>query len=357
MYGVFVLKLGQIYSFESIIKIKFVNVQKVSIIFPVYNADKYLGECLNSIIKQSYSNWELIAVDDYSNDNSWRLLEDYQKKDSRIRIFRNRKEKGILPALQQASLHIRGTLVTRMDADDWMPEYKIETMIKEVRPKVIVTGLVQYFTDEGEMGQGYLKYENWMNEVLLSQNPWQHLFEECIIPSPAWMMSYEDFEALGGFANGQYPEDYDFCFRLYQAGFKIKTCPRVLHYWRDHSSRSSRQLKEYADQNFFKLKVHYLQVLELVGQNSRLLLWGAGKKGKALAALLNQSGICFVWSCNSPGKWGHIINGVQVEKPSTAIKKCIGGKAIIAVSGPTDKLKVREMLTPYFEPDCCYSFY
>lgn len=185
MYGVFVLKLGQIYSFESIIKIKFVNVQKVSIIFPVYNADKYLGECLNSIIKQSYSNWELIAVDDYSNDNSWRLLEHYQKKDSRIRIFKNRKEKGILPALQQASLHIRGTLVTRMDADDWMPEYKIETMIKEVRPKVIVTGLVQYFTDEGEMGQGYLKYENWMNEVLLSQNPWSYSKQRIHVPSNA----------------------------------------------------------------------------------------------------------------------------------------------------------------------------
>ena len=79
MYGVYVLKLGQIYSFELIIKIKFVPVQKVSILIPVFNAEKYLEDCLNSILKQTYVNWEVIAVDDYSTDTSFDLLELFSK--------------------------------------------------------------------------------------------------------------------------------------------------------------------------------------------------------------------------------------------------------------------------------------
>ncbi len=357
MYGVFVLKLGQIYSFELIIKIKFVKVHQVSIIFPVYNAEKYLEDCLKSILSQSYINWELIAVDDYSTDNSWMILERFEKRDTRIRIFKNPKEKGILPALQYAGLQIKGKWVTRMDADDLMPEHKIRWLVEEVRPKVIVTGLVKYFTQEGALGQGYKNYENWINGVLQSPQPWHHIFEECIIPSPAWLMYREDFEEIGGFESGQYPEDYDFCFRLYQAGFEIKVCPQVIHFWRDHLGRSSRQLEEYADQNFFRLKVYYLQVLNLVDPHLPLLLWGAGKKGKTLANILQDVGIDFVWSCNNPKKWGHTINGVKIEESSSAMRKCSGGRAIIAVSGPSDKERVKALLQSYFEPEHCYSFY
>ena len=357
MYGVYILKLWQIYSFELIIKIKFVTVEKVSIIFPVYNAEKFLEDCLNSIIIQTYTNWELVAVDDYSTDNSWILLQQLQKKDSRIRIFKNPNEKGILPALQYAATHIQGKLVTRMDADDLMPDQKIEWLVKEVQSKAIVTGLVKYFTSDGALGRGYLRYEDWINGVLQSSNPWQHLFEECIIPSPAWLIKREDFEALGGFESGRYPEDYDFCFRLYQAGFKINVCRKVVHYWRDHPGRSSRYFEVYADQNFFKLKVYYLQVLKIVEQGCPLLLWGAGKKGKKLAFLLKEAGIDFIWSCNTPGKWGRDINGVKIEASTTALERCAGGKVIIAVSGPDDNEAVKAILKPYFEPNYCYSFY
>lgn len=357
MYGVYVLKLGQIYSFELIIKIKFVPVQKVSILIPVFNAEKYLEDCLNSILKQTYVNWEVIAVDDYSTDTSFDLLELFKRKDSRIRIFKNPNEKGILPALNYAAKYIQGNWVTRMDADDLMPEQKIEWLIKEAQSNVIVTGLVKYFSDKGELGRGYLNYEKWINRILQSPNPWNHLFEECIIPSPAWMMSTQDFEELGGFETGQYPEDYDFCFRLFQAGFKIKVCPKVIHLWRDHPGRSSRNQKEYADQNFFKLKVFYLRALNIVNKNHPILLWGAGKKGKKLAALLKEEKIDFIWSCNTPGKWGHQIKGVKIEKSIAALEQCAGGKVIIAVSGPSDKKQVKALLNHYFEPDSCYSFY
>lgn len=357
MYGVFVLKLGQIYSFELIIKIKFVTVQKVSILFPVYNAEKYLEDCLNSILRQTYNNWELIAVDDYSTDSSWMILTGYKDLDARVRIFKNPNDKGILPALRYATLQIKGEMVTRMDADDLMPEYKIERLVGIVEPKVIATGLVKYFAHEGTLRQGYINYQNWINEVLQSPNPWHHLFEECIIPSPAWMMRREDFEEIGGFESGQYPEDYDFCFRLYQSGFEIRVVPEVIHLWRDHSSRSSRQLKEYADQNFFKLKVYYLQALKVVDANLPLLLWGAGKKGKSLAALLREAGIDFMWSCNTESKWGHYINGKKIEDSATALELCAGGRAIIAVSGPLDKENAKAQLKSYFKPDCCYSFY
>ena len=97
---------------------------------------------------QSYTDWQLIAVDDHSDDQSRALLE--KDNDPRIEVYTN-EGKGILPALQTAQKHIRGTYVTRMDADDIMPIHKLENLLKLVRSKnggIVSTGAVNYFSDE-----------------------------------------------------------------------------------------------------------------------------------------------------------------------------------------------------------------
>ena len=93
----------------------------ISILLPVYNALPYLEECLQSIVNQSEQNWELIAIDDQSTDDSWILLKEFVQKDHRIRCFQT-KEKGIIPALRMAFAESKGNLITRMDADAKLPE-------------------------------------------------------------------------------------------------------------------------------------------------------------------------------------------------------------------------------------------
>jgi len=95
----------------------------ISIVMPMRNALPYLDECVRSIINQTYKSWELIVVNDHSTDLSYDVLSEFSKQDKRITIL-NATGKGIINALQQAYSKTSGTYITRMDADDIMPEQK-----------------------------------------------------------------------------------------------------------------------------------------------------------------------------------------------------------------------------------------
>ena len=86
---------------------------------PVKNAAPFLTECLDSIISQSYENWELLAVDDGSSDDSLQILKNYEQFDQRITAYRN-DGVGIIDALRLAYNYSQGGMITRMDADDIM---------------------------------------------------------------------------------------------------------------------------------------------------------------------------------------------------------------------------------------------
>ena len=91
----------------------------ISVIVPVYNVEKYLDRCLESIINQTYKNIEIILVDDGSNDNSGNICDDYAKKDSRIKIIH--KENGGLSDARNAGIAIaRGDYITLVDSDDYI---------------------------------------------------------------------------------------------------------------------------------------------------------------------------------------------------------------------------------------------
>ena len=92
---------------------------KVSVIVPVYNVEKYLKDCLNSVINQTLEDIEIICVNDGSTDNSLAILEDYAKKDSRIKII-NQKNKGSSGARNTGMKYVQGEYVLFLDSDDWL---------------------------------------------------------------------------------------------------------------------------------------------------------------------------------------------------------------------------------------------
>ena len=100
---------------------------KVSIVIPFKNTAHYLPDCLDSILGQSNFNWEVLAVDDHSNDQSFEVLSQYADKDPRIKVFKNEGE-GIIPALQTAYAKSSGTFITRMDSDDIMKPQRLQRM-------------------------------------------------------------------------------------------------------------------------------------------------------------------------------------------------------------------------------------
>jgi glycosyltransferase involved in cell wall biosynthesis len=312
----------------------------VSILFPFRNTAVFLKECVDSILKQSFPNWELLAVDDHSDDSSCDVLESYARTDKRIRVFKN-DGRGIIPALRTAFKNSSGSLITRMDSDDIMHPEKLQVLVsyllKEGRGHIAI-GLVKYFSEEG-ISDGYERYETWLNNLSRDGNNFSNLYTECVIPSPCFMVHRDDLNHAGAFNEDRYPEDYDLTFRLYRAGFKCIPCDKVIHFWRDYPERTSRNSEHYAANYFLDIKIHYFLKLNW-DPEKKLVIWGAGWKGKQIAKELLSRNIPFHWICNNPGKAGHSIYGVTMKEVSY-LDSISGSQSIITVANRNSQEEIR----------------
>ena len=138
----------------------------ISILIPFKNTGAFLNECLDSILAQTYVNWQIVAINDHSNDNSLSIVESYAKKDSRIQVYTN-SENGIIPALRLAYQKSTGEFITRMDSDDIMKPNRLEFMVEALQTKGkkhVAIGQVQYFSQRG-ISDGYSRYEKWLNSL------------------------------------------------------------------------------------------------------------------------------------------------------------------------------------------------
>lgn len=107
---------------------------KVSVIIPVYNVEKYLRECLDSVINQTLSDIEIICVNDGSTDNSLAILEEYAQKDTRIKIISKRNE-GAGKARQAAIKKASGEYLAFLDGDDYYKSDFVEKMYASAKKK------------------------------------------------------------------------------------------------------------------------------------------------------------------------------------------------------------------------------
>ena len=279
----------------------------ISILTPFKNTEIFLAECLDSILNQSYTNWELIIVDDASTDASYDLVLQYAKIENRIKLYKNNGQ-GIIKALQLAFKHSKGDYITRMDSDDVMHKDKLKTLFGNLLKKGkqhVAVGLVNYFSDEG-ISNGYARYETWLNDLTKQGTNYSEIYKECVIPSPCWMIHRDDFLACDAFNPNRFPEDYDLTFRFYKHNMVCIPCDQVIHKWRDYSTRTSRTHEHYAQNYFLDIKLHYF--LELNYNASRpLTIWGAGTKGKAIAKQMVEKNISFYWICDNQKKLGSIF--------------------------------------------------
>jgi glycosyltransferase involved in cell wall biosynthesis len=313
----------------------------ISILMPVYNNQAHLPDCLESILAQSERGWELLAVDDYSDDESGEILRRYAQLDCRIRPLANTGPKGILPALRLALAHSRGEFITRMDADDLMPPAKLRSLQELLQSRGlgwIATGKIEYFADEA-LGEGYRRYEAWLNRLMDEGRHYEEIYRECVLPSSAWMARRAELEQCGAFEGDTYPEDYDLCFRFYQHGLRIAACPETIHRWRDHAGRASRTVMAYADHTFMALKLRYFLAIDRQPERP-LVLWGAGRKGKDAARRLQQAGVPFHWVCDTPAKIGKEIYAVRLHH-FEAVSALPNPQVLVLVAAPDAQPEIR----------------
>jgi len=323
------------------------NQPLVSIIMAAKDTAPYLRQCLDSVRAQTYPHWELIAVNDHSTDATPQILQEYAAKDPRIRVF-NSSRPRLIPTLQTGYAQARGQLINRMDSDDYMPADKLEALVSawlQQGKGTVIAGGTRHFVATGKVGDGFIRYEKWLNEVARTNTHYQEIYQECVIPSHCWIIHKDDFAAAGAFDPLVYPEDYDLCFRFYRLGLRVVGIDKILHYWRDRTNRISRTWDEYKDNRYFTLKLRYFYELDRDPQRP-LVLWGAGKNGKDMARLLQQRGERFFWVCDNKNKIGKAIYGVTLQHYAQ-IPSLDNPQVMVVVTSPEGKAAIRQQLAAW----------
>lgn len=107
----------------------------VSIIMPCYNSSKFIGDAIESVLAQTYQNWEILITDDCSSDNSIAVINEYAKRDSRVKLFMLEKNSGAAVARNKSIEEAKGRFIAFLDSDDmWTPQ-KLEKQLEFMRKK------------------------------------------------------------------------------------------------------------------------------------------------------------------------------------------------------------------------------
>jgi len=211
------------------------SIPKVSVLMSVYNGERYLREALESILNQTFSDFEFINIDDGSTDTTWRILNDYDG--ARIRLVRNEENIGLAGSLNKGLELARGEFIARMDADDIsLPErFARQVEFLDAHPEIGVVGTAYQMID----AQGRLKDipQPTTAPMILK---WRGCFGSPLA-HPAIMARKELLERVGGYnEHFRTSQDYDLLQRL-SGKTRLANLPDVLLYLRKHEKSISYQ--------------------------------------------------------------------------------------------------------------------
>lgn len=246
---------------------------KVSIIMGAYNCAGTLPEALNSILEQSYTNWEFIICDDGSKDNTLQILENYQKKyQNKFVILKNKANQGLNYTLNRCLKMAKGEYIARMDADDisLVDRLEKEVAFLDNHPEyAIVSTPMIYFDEKGEWGRGKAIKIPQLTDFVF--HPPFHCHAPCMIRKEAFMKvdGYTVDKRLLRY------EDCNLWYKLYSAGYRGYNLQEPLYKMRDDRNAyarrtvSSRMRAVYVQYTGFKMihmpKKYYLYlVVELI---------------------------------------------------------------------------------------------
>lgn len=209
----------------------------VSVIMGVYNCEKTIKKCIDSIINQTYKNWEFIICDDCSTDNTLSIIQEYKQKESRIILIHNDKNLRLAASLNKCLSIAKGKYIARMDADDESFPNRIETQVEFLEKNIefdVVGCNRMIFDDNGDKGIRK-SIEKPEKNILIKDTPFAH---------PTIMMRKEVYDKLNGYVSNKLTmraEDLDLWFRFYEHNFKGYNIQEVLYRYRESREDYSRR--------------------------------------------------------------------------------------------------------------------
>ena len=172
---------------------------KVSVIVPVYNVEKYIRRCLDSIISQTFFDFECILIDDCTPDNSGKICDEYSEKDSRFIVIHKLQNEGLPQARKTGFEHSRGEYIQFIDSDDWIEQNMIEKLYTSALEADADITVCDYYNNN-EYGYSYylqtIDTENNFNNFgfINCCTVWNNIFKRNIIEKITFPKSgkYED---------------------------------------------------------------------------------------------------------------------------------------------------------------------
>ena len=213
----------------------------ISIIVPIYNVEKYLRQCLDSVLNQTYQNFECLLINDGSPDNSAGICKEYVDKDARFHYFE--KENGGLASARNLGIkYSKGKYITFIDSDDWVESDYLEVLhskIKEYNTDFVISSYKKFDMDEDCFylhiwDQDY--YERiWTSQELLSQLPNLENYDGSYTVSWGKLFKRSIFDEILFNEQRKFGEDFECSFKLYLSMTSCLYIHKALYNYRLHS--------------------------------------------------------------------------------------------------------------------------
>lgn len=214
------------------------NTPKISVIMSVYNnSNKQLCRAIESIRNQTLEDWEFIICDDGTSEQNSLLLQEYNKKDNRIKIIKNKKNLGLSRSLNRCLECAKADYIARMDADDISHEKRLEKQYQflEKNREYAFVGTKAYIFDDSGVYQTRNLEEKPDKKSFLKRSPFMH---------PTIMVRKEIYNEMNGYRfskETRRAEDYDLFMRIYAKGYKGYNLQEILFFYREDKEAYSKR--------------------------------------------------------------------------------------------------------------------
>lgn len=295
------------------------DVPALSILLPYRDAAATLPACLDSIAAQTWTDYEVLAVNDRSVDESTALVHARAAMDPRIRCL-DSPTAGLVAALNHGLTAARAGVVVRMDADDLMHPERLARQLRhfDADPALVLSASRVRAFPEALVQAGLREYLRWQNACLSAADVAAEIYVEAPFAHPSVAFRRDVVRDAGGYREGPFPEDYELWLRLHQDGHRMAKLPEVLLDWREHPRRTSRVDPRYARLAFDRVRADYLaREPRLLARRDEFVIWGAGRRTRKRCEVLLAHGFRpRAWIDIDPRKIGRPLDGVPVHAPA-----------------------------------------
>lgn len=212
---------------------------KVSVIIPVYNVELYLSECLESVLKQSLQEIQIICINDKSTDSSLHILEEFARKDQRIRVIDNPENLGLSGARNVGMKEAKGKYIYFLDSDDWIVPDAMERLweiAEKEKTDIVFMDSLMFFEDESaDSPNDLFAAKREYSQVITGSEFLKTMRENDDIREPVWLQFWNrDFLKRIGltYYEGILHEDLLFTFISLMEAERVKCVNEQLHYYR-----------------------------------------------------------------------------------------------------------------------------